>query len=101
MELEEVNHVFDPFGYGNLVCIKHSSGKRGEHSSAVKATIPSCSIAVVTRFLEMCSSAVRTAFNRKVVDKAKLSRRRPSVLGNVPFVFRIIVKGLQIQKIRF
>lgn len=48
MELEKVNHVFDLFGYGNLVCIKHGSSKRGEHSSAVKATVSSCSIAVVT-----------------------------------------------------
>ena len=98
MELEKVNHVFDPFGYGNLVCIKHSSSKRGKRPTAVKATVSSCSIAVVTWFFEMCPSAVRTAFDWKAVDKAELSRRRPSVLGNVPFVFRTIVKGVKIQK---
>ena len=48
MELEEVHHVFDSFGYGNLMGVKYCPGQWGEHSSAVKATVSSCSIAEVT-----------------------------------------------------
>ena len=48
MELEEVHHVFDSFGYGNLMGVKYSPRQWGERFAAVKATVSSCSIAEVT-----------------------------------------------------
>ena len=48
MELEEVHHVFDSFGYGNLMGIKYSPRQRGERFAAVKATVSSGSVSVVT-----------------------------------------------------
>ena len=53
MEFEEVNHVFNPFGYGNLMGVKYSHRQRGERFAAVKATVSPGSVSVVTRFLEM------------------------------------------------
>lgn len=48
MEFEEVNHVFDPFGYGNLMGVKYSPGQWGERFSSVKATVSPGSVSVVT-----------------------------------------------------
>ena len=48
MEFEEVNHVFDPFGYGNLMGVKYSPRQRGERFAAVKATVSPGSVFVVT-----------------------------------------------------
>lgn len=98
MEFEEVHHVFDPFGYGNLMGVKYSPRQWGERFAAVKATVSPGSVSVVTRFLEMGPSAVRAAFDRKAVQEVELSRRRLSVLCDVPFIFRIIVKRLEIRK---
>ena len=48
MELEEVHHVFDPFGYGNLMGVKYSPRQWGERFAAVKATVYPGSVAEVT-----------------------------------------------------
>ena len=48
MEFEEVNHVFDPFGYGNLMGVKYSPRQRGERFAAVKATVFPGFVSVVT-----------------------------------------------------
>lgn len=48
MEIEEMNHVFNPFGYGNLMDVKYSPRQRGEHFAAVKATVSPGSVSVVT-----------------------------------------------------
>ena len=39
MEFEEVHHIFDPFGYGNLMGVKYSPCQWGERFAAVKATV--------------------------------------------------------------
>lgn len=48
MEIKEVNHVFDPFGYENLMGVKYSPGQWGERFASVKATVSLGSVSVVT-----------------------------------------------------
>ena len=48
MEFEEVNHVFDPFGYGNLMAVKYSPRQWGERFAAVKAMVSPGFVSVVT-----------------------------------------------------
>ena len=48
MELEEVYHVFNPFGYGNLMGVKYSLRQWGECFVTVKATVSPGSVSVVT-----------------------------------------------------
>ena len=48
MGFEEVHHIFDPFGYGNLMSVKYCPGQWGERFAAVKATVSSGSVSVVT-----------------------------------------------------
>ena len=48
MEFKEVNHIFGPFGYENLMGVKYSPRQWGEHFATVKATVSPGSVSVVT-----------------------------------------------------